>query len=126
MRRFEHTTVANLLQSQVSRVRFKRMLGQNVALSSRGGIASIGGRGGITDCYYSIRLDGVLIWEASNLRINLEDPSDRPRLPPDLDRFSVVGLEAIEVYTAAQVPNQFRGGSSGCGVILLWSPTQRR
>ena len=124
LRRFEHTTLSNVLQSRVGRVRFKRLLGRNVAFSSRGGGASISARGRIEDCYYSIWLDGVLIYEFTPT--DPSDPTQRIRLPPDLDRFTVVGLEAIEVYTAAQVPSQYRGGSTGCGAILLWTRTQRR
>jgi len=124
LRRFEHTTLSNVLQSQVGRVRFKRLQGRNVAFSSRGGRAGISGRGRIDDCYYTIWLNGVMLWEQGKGNIDPNDPNQRTQLPPDLDRFSVVGFEAIEVYTAAQVPNQYRG-SAGCGVILLWGRTQR-
>jgi len=114
LRRFEHSTVSNMLQSRVRTVRFKRMMGRNVAFSSRGGRASIG-LAGIEDCYYAIWVDGVLLWEP-----------DEGSLPPDLDRFPVANLETVEVYSGANVPAQYRGGSAGCGVILLWGRMQRR
>jgi len=125
LRRFEHSTVSNVLQGRVRGVRFKRILGRNVAFSSRGGRASMARRG-IPDCYYAIWLNGVLLWEPDELRVDPDGRLAQSELPPDLDRYSVAGLEAIEVYAAAQVPAQYGGGSAGCGVILLWARNQRR
>lgn len=30
-------------------------------------------------------------------------------------------IAAVEFYTAASAPVQYRDGKSGCGVLLLWS-----
>jgi len=127
VRRFEHSSLSNMLQSRVRTVRFKRMMGRNVAFSSRGGRASIGPRG-VSDCYYAIWWNGVLLWEPDELYIDPSDPAAGMKgdLPPDLDRFQVANLETVEVYSGANVPAQYRGGSAGCGVILLWGRTQRR
>jgi hypothetical protein len=127
LRRFEHSTLSNLLQSRVRTVRFKRMLGRNVAFSSRGGRASAGPRGVPDDCYYSIWLDGMQIWQPSDYYYDPSNPEAGMQgpPPPDLDQFRLAGVEAVEVYTAANVPAQYRSGTV-CGVILLWSRTQRR
>jgi len=106
LRRFEHSRLSNVLQSQVSGVRFKRVDGRNVAFSGRGPRMSFGRP---VDCYFTVWLDGILLGNQI-----------------DLDRFAVVSLEAIEVFHSAQLPSQYRGRSAGCGAILLWSRTQRR
>lgn len=115
LRRFEHTNLAMAVEFNVTGVRFKRVNGRNVAISARGPRMkeAAGGRMGAADCHMSIWLDGLL----------LSVPSQGP---VDFDRFAVVSIEAVEVFTPAQVPAQYRGGSAGCGVILLWTRTQRR
>jgi len=123
LRRFEHSRLSNVLQSRATGVRFKRRDGRSVAISGRGPRV---GFGRAIDCYFSIWLDGVLIYEPDETGINPTTGREEGSGPPDLDRFAVVGLEAVEVYSSAQVPAKYRGGSSGCGVILLWSRTQRR
>jgi len=127
LRRFEHSTLSNLLQSRVRTVRFKRMMGRNVAFSSRGGRASAGPGGPPQDCYYSIWLDGMQIWQTSDYYFDPSNPAAGMQglPPPDLDRFRVANLEDVEIYSAANVPAQYRSGTV-CGVILLWSRTQRR
>lgn len=124
IRKFEHSTVSNLLQSQTTGVRFKRLSGRNVAFSGRGP-RMMGGMGGAMDCYFSIWLDGILLYEPGDGAPGPRNSGGGASLPPDLDRYAVVGLEAIEVYHPAQLPSQYRGGNSACGVILLWSRTQR-
>ena len=39
-------------------------------------------------------------------------------IPPDM-------IEAIEIYTASNVPAQFNRGNSGCGVVVLWMRPNR-
>jgi len=115
LRRFEHTSLAVALESRVSGLRFKRVNGRNVAISARGPRMALAPGGGVraADCYMSIWLDGLLL-------------SVGNQGPVDFDRLSVVSIEAAEVYTPAQVPAQYRGGSAACGVILLWTRNQRR
>jgi len=121
LRRFEHSSMSNLLQSQVHRVRFKRVGGRNVAFSGRGPGMRFGRA---YDCYYSIWLDGILIWKPGDYAPG-PGGTMQGSPPPDLDRISIVGIEAVEVYTPAQVPQQYGGTNSPCGTILFWSRTQR-
>jgi len=94
-------------------------------LRGRGGVA--GEREFAQECFFQIYRDGMLVWDPGDYRPDPNDPSGfAGDPPPDLDRWSIVGFEAIEVDTAAQVPAQYRGRSAGCGVILFWSRTQRR
>ncbi len=59
-------------------------------------------------CYPRVYLDGVLVGRSS--------AADVLR---DLDPWRI---EAIEIYRSpAEVPAQYGGTSSGCGVILLWT-----
>jgi hypothetical protein len=70
-------------------------------------------RGG---CYASIYVDGLLYYRSQ------EESSLNPN-PPDWNReFYVSEFEAVEVYrSAAELPNEFSGASSQCGVIALWT-----
>lgn len=125
MRKFEHSSMSNLLQSQVAGVRFRRLNGRTYAIARREGMPGVGDFR--QDCFFAIWRDGMLIWDPGDQRPDPNDPTGyRGNPPPDLDRWSIVGFEAIEVYTAAQVPAQYRGRSAGCGVILFWTRNQRR
>jgi len=67
---------------------------------------------GTPSCYMSVFLDGVAYYRTgSNMR------------PPDMSReFMIMSLEAIEVYrSSAQIPMEFAGRGSDCGVIVLWT-----
>lgn len=62
-------------------------------------------RGGVSACAASVYLDGVLIGNSI------------PRMRPD-------NIEAIEVYNGvAQIPAQYGGAHSACGVVLIWLRT---
>jgi hypothetical protein len=61
------------------------------------------------------RSDGVLIWEMGY-----------GGSPPDLDRFNVDRLEAVELYSSADVPSRFHGTNSACGTLLLWTRQGQR
>ena len=71
-------------------------------------VASRGGRSiasGGTGCEVAIYVDGFD-----------EDPGSVNR------RFRAADMDAIEVYSAAQVPTEFkRPGQQQCGVILMWT-----
>lgn len=42
--------------------------------------------------------------------------------PPDINTFSVSGLDAVEVYRSlSDTPLQFGGSGAGCGTLVLWS-----
>lgn len=67
---------------------------------------------GTPSCYMSVFLDGVAFYRTG---------SNMP--PPDMSReFMIMNLEAIEVYRgSAQIPMEFSGRGSDCGVIVLWT-----
>ncbi|MDZ4675756.1 MAG: carboxypeptidase-like regulatory domain-containing protein [Gemmatimonadota bacterium] len=127
IRKFEHSSLSNMIQSRASGVRFKRMGGRSVIYSGRGGRPGIGEQR--QDCFLAVWLDGMVLWEPGNY---YRDPSNplkgwQGEPPPDLDRFRTVALEAVEVYTVAQTPAQYRGSLSNiCGVVLLWTRQQRQ
>lgn len=116
LRRFEHTTLSVALQQRVAGIRFRRYAGRTQAL----------GRGG---CPMAIRLDGVLIYRPiyrRNARGDFIIPVEGPDAPPDLERLvTMVSLEAVEVYMGSGTPGEFRSDGSACGVIVLWSRSQR-
>ena len=42
--------------------------------------------------------------------------------PPSIDLWSVVNLDAIEVYRGASTtPVQYAGKGAGCGTVVLWT-----
>jgi len=123
LRQYEHSTMSNLILSRGTGIRFTRIAGRNVAIARRGGTSATG-PGADRNCYLAVWLDGVKIWEMGMFPWDPRNPrTGEP--PPDFDRFAVVGLEAVEIYTAAQLPSQFRTGSAGCGAVVMWSRTSR-
>jgi hypothetical protein len=57
-------------------------------------------------------------------RVTLRDPEDDLFSSDDLihNIISVSDLEAVEIYTgAAQLPGEFGGTNSNCGVVVLWT-----
>lgn len=122
LRRFDNSSLASALTSRAGAVRIRREQGRSLAIAARGGRATLGGGSALT-CFMAVWVDGMVVWKpdigsggSGGGRVRPNDPT----FPPDLDRWSVIGLEAIEVYTAAQVPSQYRDGGA-CGVILLWT-----
>ena len=104
LRKFEHSSLANVIQSRIPNIIVSRINGRAVALARRSGTMAGGGR-----CPVAIWVDGVKIFPTGS------------GAPPDLDRYSVAGLAAVEVYTTASVPSQYRStGGAECGVMLLW------
>jgi hypothetical protein len=67
----------------------------------------------LLDCFMAVYLDGALHWSPDMGNIVQ---------PPDLSKFSVMDLQAVEVYRSpAELPIEFAGPMSGCGVVLLWT-----
>jgi hypothetical protein len=63
-------------------------------------------------CYFTIYMDGIRTWS----------PGEHE--PPDIDAISVNSLEGVEVYRGpSELPQQFAGGSSSCGAIVMWTRT---
>lgn len=127
LRKFDHSTLSNALLSRSGGIRIRREHGRNIAMASRGGRASFNERGENPNCFLTVWVDGILFWEpdaGSGFRTGQRVRTNDRNFPPDLDRWLVTGLEAVEIYTAAQVPAQYRGGSAGCGAILIWTRKQ--
>ena len=74
--------------------------GQAFLVSSRGG------------CPMQIVLDGLSIYK----------PGGPGGPPPSIDLWSIVNLDAIEVYRGASTtPPQYSGRGAGCGTVILWT-----
>ena len=70
-------------------------------------------------CYFRVWLDGVVVGKG-------EDAPPAWRRQFDLNAEVLGNIEAIEVYRGAgEVPTEYSGASSQCGVILLWSRNSR-
>jgi len=86
--------------------------GMNVDTEYR--IASTRGSTGITrsgPCYMDVYVDG-----------QLAQSHDHPETARNLDQIALRDVQAMEVYRGgAEVPTEYRGSSSACGVVLLWT-----
>lgn len=61
-------------------------------------------------CYLNLFVDGLQYWVTGNPE------------PPNIDRFLVNGIEAIEVYRGpSETPIQYQRTGAACGVLLLWT-----
>jgi hypothetical protein len=59
----------------------------------------------------TVYLDGALYYSA-----------DMPGPPLDISTFNLLTLQAVEVYRSpAEMPPEYNGTNSGCGVILIWT-----
>jgi hypothetical protein len=86
--------------------------GLNVDVEYR--IVSARGSTGISrsgPCYMDVYVDG-----------QLAQAGDHPETARNLDQVALRDVQAMEVYRgAAEVPTEYRGSSSSCGVVLLWT-----
>ncbi|MFW6201984.1 MAG: carboxypeptidase regulatory-like domain-containing protein, partial [Gemmatimonadota bacterium] len=74
-----------------------------------------GGQGGLKICWPRILLDGYVVFPGGEL-----GPGDAPPLIDDL--VAPTDVEGIEVYRdAAEMPAQYGGANSACGVIVIWT-----
>jgi hypothetical protein len=70
-------------------------------------------RGELLDCFMAVYLDGSPYWSPDMGGVTP---------PPDFSTFSVLGLEAVEVYRGpAELPIEYGGPAAACGVVLLWT-----
>jgi len=95
------------------------MGGRMVAVARRSGAMAGGGI-----CPLAIWLDGVLLWapvSTAGWRPPGRLTNANQNIPPNLDQYNVSTMGAVEVYTAASVPSQYRSSGSACGVLLLWT-----
>jgi len=76
-------------------------------------IASMRGSTGISragPCWMDVYLDGSQVQSA--------DVLDGAQ---NLDQVSTSNVIGVEVYQASQIPTEFRGSTSACGVVLIWT-----
>ena len=66
-------------------------------------------------CWMSVYFDGMPVYQSG--------PGSRGKVPPDFSKdFNIWELEGVEVYrSSAELPTEFSGATSECGVIALWS-----
>jgi hypothetical protein len=63
------------------------------------------------NCPMQIVLDGLSIYKPGS-----------PGSPPSIDLWSLVNIDAIEVYRGASTtPMQYAGKGAGCGTVMLWT-----
>lgn len=116
LRRNEHLPLLSLLDrlQGIGFGRYPGELGAVVAVSRR----RSGPMG--EPCYMTVFLDGVQLYIGQAPGLGGVDTERRP--PPDLKRFDVASLEAVEVYRGAgELPIEFGGTGSACGAIVLWT-----
>jgi hypothetical protein len=78
-------------------------------------------------CPMSVMVDGAMIYRSSGVQVKGMPPPVSPALPPDLNSFlGVMDLQAVEIYRrASEVPLEFGGRTSVCGLIVLWTRRAR-
>jgi len=90
-----------------------RLRGGGYAVGSTRGSGSVDPRSPRA-CLMQIFLDGIRIFSPSQALGGMP--------PPSIDQFSVVGLEAVEVYAGpASTPPEFGGSEAACGTVALWT-----
>jgi hypothetical protein len=62
-------------------------------------------------CWVTVYRDGSLIYDGTMVGAT----------PPDFNRLNAQDFAAVEFYQVAATPPEFRGTSTGCGTLLLWS-----
>jgi hypothetical protein len=62
-------------------------------------------------CWVTVYRDGSLIYDGTMTGAT----------PPDVGRLQAQDYAAVEFYQVASTPPEFRGTSTGCGTLLLWS-----
>lgn len=122
LRKREHSALSDVLRMTTGLTLIRRPLdcGGGFALAtSRGGsfhrqpwMACTNRAPFPTACYLAIYLDGTRVWAPGSLE------------PPNLDDFTVVSLQAIELYRGpSELPTQYASTNSACGAALLWTRT---
>jgi hypothetical protein len=74
---------------------------------------------GKLNCVMSLYYNGALVAPGGQVGGGTQSGTLRQM---EIRTFALSGLDAVEVYrSAAEVPTEYGGASSACGVILLWS-----
>ncbi len=105
--------------SSVQGIRLRRLAGPGGKQEPvmRAGLTMGALRGG-SDCLPKVFVDGMAVREGGQI-----DPRNISNFFTPLDDLvSPDDIEAIEIYrAAAQLPTQFSGATSACGVIAIWT-----
>ena len=113
LRNSEHRRLATMLTS-VPGVR-PVLSGRGQAATVRRGGGGIAMNAGDRPCYMAVWLDGIQIFAPAAL-------GPRPNSVPDLDKFKIHDLEAVEIYPGpATLPPELGGTGGMCGALVLWS-----
>jgi hypothetical protein len=107
----EHSKLTDVLRTKATSIRAVSLSrGGHAAASQRGGGGADARR--TRECYMQLIVDGVRVFSPSQA-----SPSNPP---PNLDEYSVVELEGVEVYAGpAETPPEFGGVDAACGTIVL-------
>ena len=115
----EHSRLSDVLRTKMPGVRFVSLVSGGYALASGRSSGSLD-PSRPRECYMSIYLDGIRIYSPGE-----EDPTAHPDdrgKGPDVDRYAVHGIEAVEVYRGpAETPPEFLGSNAACGTIVIWT-----
>jgi hypothetical protein len=105
----DHSRLSDVLRS-VRGARLMRLTDGSIVLASSRGPRNLGKEA----CFYQVILDGVKVYA----------PGVPNAQPPDVEAFSVMGIEAIELYAGPAVtPPVFSGLGAACGTIVIWTRT---
>jgi hypothetical protein len=112
LRKQEHRPVSEVLRTVagVRPVKVRRG-GRDILVIS----SARGGGLGRASCPMAIWVDGIRVYEP---RAGSGPAND----PPDINQWTVRGLEAMEIYRGpAETPAQLAGTGAQCGTIVLWT-----
>jgi hypothetical protein len=114
LERREHSKLSDVLRS-ASGVRFIYRDRGGIALANNRYAGTLPGQKAPPQCYMQIFLDGVRVFEPSQL--------GSPGMePPDVNQYTIAGIEGIEVYRGpAETPPEFGGTNAMCGTLVIWT-----
>ena len=114
LERREHSKLSDVLRS-ASGVRFIYRDRGGIALANNRYAGTLPGQKAPPQCYLQIFLDGVRVFEPSQLGSPGMDP-------PDVNQYTIAGIEGIEVYRGpAETPPEFGGTNAMCGTLVIWT-----
>jgi hypothetical protein len=117
LRELERVSFPSILRNFIPGARFEARNGQTYLLARMA--TSIGK----TECYATIFLDGILLYDGTmSSTQNKSSSANKLDAPPDLSQFTALSLSGVEYYRGgASLPLQYRSRSNDCGTLLLWT-----
>jgi TonB-dependent Receptor Plug Domain len=101
---------------------FRSMPGMRVE-RAMGGYSVRSTRSAGRDCPVSTYVDGIAVTtEAGNSRLRARGGRRGTSI---FDGIPIDMVEAVEVYSAAEAPAQYKFGDTSCGVVLIWMRAER-